>query len=182
LASYGNPCEHKRKAFRLCARLWLMYPPKVEDKEVLALIRELSVGGALPSGAAVRAALARRYRSRGGVTRIYRLLASERARRGTTAFSAVGIGLLEQENRNLRELLQHQRQREDAHQTYWNRQVGLLRERVSALEPLVQQAAARGGAVAEALRKEVQGSEIRAGQLEVQLRAFGPAANRGNST
>ena len=35
-----------------------MYPPKVEDKEVLAVIRDLSGGGALPSGAAVRAALA----------------------------------------------------------------------------------------------------------------------------
>ena len=69
-----------------------MYPPKVEDKEVLAVIRDLSGGGALPSGAAVRAALARRYGSRGGVTRIYRLLASERTRRGTTTLSAVGAG------------------------------------------------------------------------------------------
>ena len=108
-----------------------MYPPKVEDKEVLTVIRDLSVGGALPSGAAVRAALARRYGSRGGVTRIYRLLADERTRRGTTALSSVGAALLEQENRNLRELLQHQRQREDAHQAYWNREVGRLRERPS---------------------------------------------------
>jgi hypothetical protein len=158
-----------------------MYPPKVEDKEVLTVIRDLSVGGALPSGAAVRAALARRYGSRGGVTRIYRLLADERTRRGTTALSSVGAALLEQENRNLRELLQHQRQREDAHQAYWNREVGRLRERVSALEPVVQQAAARGD-VTEALKQDVQGAETRAGQLEVQLRAFGPAANRGNST
>jgi hypothetical protein len=158
-----------------------MYPPKVEDKEVLAVIRDLSVGGALPSGAAVRAALAHRYGSRGGVTRIYRLLASERARRGNTALSAVGAALLEQENRNLRELLEHQRQREDAHQAYWNREVGRLRERVSALEPLVQQAATRAE-VTEALKQEVQGAETRAGQLDVQLRTFGPAANRRNST
>jgi hypothetical protein len=158
-----------------------MFPPKVEDKEVQAVIRELSVGGSLPSGAAVRGALARRYGSRGGVTRIYRLLASERARRGSTSLSAVGAGLLEQENRNLRELLAHQRQREDAHQTYWNREVGQLRERVSALEPLVQQSAARGE-VTEVLKQEVQGAETRAGQLDVQLRAFGPAANRGNGT
>jgi hypothetical protein len=158
-----------------------MYPPKVEDKEVLAVIRDLSGGGALPSGAAVRAALAERFGSRGGVTRIYRLLAGERARRGTTALSTVGAALLEQENRNLRELLQHQRQREDAHQAYWNREVGRLRERVSALEPVVQQAATRGE-VSEALKQEVQGAETRAGQLDVQLRTFGPAANRGNST
>lgn len=158
-----------------------MYPPKVEDKEVLTVIRDLSVGGPLPSGVAVRNALERRYGSRGGVARIYRLLASERARRGTTALSSVGAALLEQENRNLRELLQHQRQREDAHQAHWNREVGRLRDRVSALEPLVQEAAVRGE-VSEALKQEVQGAETRAGQLEVQLRAFGPAANRGSST
>jgi hypothetical protein len=158
-----------------------MYPPKVEDKEVVAVIRDLCVNGALPSGAAVRAALAHRYGSRGGVTRIYRLLASERARRGASALSSVGAGLLEQENRNLRELLQHQRQREDAHQAHWNREVGRLRERVSALEPLVRQAAT-GRALTEALKQEVQGADTRAGQLEVQLRVFGPAANRGNST
>jgi hypothetical protein len=171
----------KRKAFRLCARLHSVYPPKVEDKQVLAVIRELTVDGTLPSGAALRAVLERRHHSRGGVSRIYRLLGSERARRGATALSAVGMGLLEQENRNLRELLQEQRQREDAHQAHWNREVGRLRERVNALEPLLQQAAAQGE-VTESLKQEVQGAETRGGQLEVQLRAFGPAANRGNTT
>jgi hypothetical protein len=153
-----------------------MYPPKVEDKEVLAVIRELSVGGALPSGVAVRAALALRYRSRGGVTRIYRLLASERAHRGATALSSVGVGLLEQENRNLREQLKHVRQREDAHQVYWEREVGQLRGRVQALESLLQQSAS--SEISEALKREVQGVETRAGQLEVQIRVFGPAAGR----
>jgi hypothetical protein len=155
-----------------------MHPPKVEDRQVEALIRELTVAGALPSGAAVRAELARRYGSRGGVTRIYRLLAAERTQRGTTALSSISVRLLEQENRNLRELLQHQRQREDAHQAHWNRQVGELRERVRALEPLLQQAAL-SGTVTDALKKEVQGADIRAGQLEVQIRTFGPATNRG---
>jgi hypothetical protein len=155
-----------------------MYPPKVEDLEVQALIRELTVDGALPSGAAVRAELGRRYGSRGGVTRIYRLLAAERVQRGNTALSSISVRLLEQENRNLRELLLQQRQREDAHQAHWNRQVSELRDRVRALEPLVQQAALSGQA-AEALRKEVQGAEIRGGQLEVQIRTFGPATNRG---
>jgi len=121
-----------------------MHPPKVEDPEVQALIRELTVGGALPSGAAVRAELARRYGSRGGVTRMYRLLAAERAQHGSSALSSIGVRLLEQENRNLRELLRQQRQREDAHQAHWNRQVGELRERVRALEALVQQAVFSG--------------------------------------
>jgi len=155
-----------------------MYPPKVQDQEVQALIRELTVDGALPSGAAVRAGLARRYGSRGGVTRIYRLLGAESAHRGSTALSSIGVRLLEQENRNLRELLAQQRQREDAHQAHWNRQVGALRERVRALEPLVQQAALSGD-LTDALKREVQGTEIRGGQLEVQIRTFGPATNRG---
>jgi hypothetical protein len=162
----------------MCARLRFMHPPKVEDQEVQALVRELSVGGVLPSGAAVRVELARRYGSRGGVTRIYRLLAAERVHHGSTALSSIGVRLLEQENRNLRELLQQQRQREDAHQAHWNRQVAELRERVRALEHLVQQAAL-SGAVTEALKKELQAAEIRGGQLEVQIRTFGPATNRG---
>jgi hypothetical protein len=155
-----------------------MYPPKVADQEIQLLIGELTVSGALPSGAAVRAELARRYGSRGGVTRIYRLLAAERVRRGSTALSSIGARLLEQENRNLRDLLVQQQQRDDAHQAHWNRQVGELRDRVRALEPIVQQAAL-AGAVTEALKKEVQGAEIRGGQLEVQIRTFGPASNRG---
>ena len=152
-----------------------MHPPKVEDKDVLAIIREGSARGELPSGAELRRMLTQRYGSRGGVARIYRLLAGERVRRGGTALSPIGIGLLEQENRNLRELLQHQRQREDAHQVHWERQLGDLRDRVRALEALVRQSAAAG----EALEREVERTETRAGQLEVQLRAFGPAAGRG---
>jgi hypothetical protein len=157
-----------------------MYPPKVEDQQIKGVIRELTVDGRPPSGAAVRVALASRYGSRGGVTRIYRLLANERERQGGTTLSPVGLGLLEQENRNLRELLQHQRQREDAHQAHWNREVGQLRERVRVLEALVQQAVAAGD-LSETLKREVEGAEIRSGQLEVQLRAFGPAAGRGRS-
>jgi hypothetical protein len=157
-----------------------MYPPKVQDQDVLAVIRDLSANAQLPSGAAVRTVLAQRYGSRGGVTRIYRLLANERARQGATLRSPVGLGLLEQENRNLREMLQHQRQREGAHQAYWSRAVDQLRERVVALEAQVHQALT-ADAVTETLKREVAAAETRAGQLEVQLRAFGPAPNRGES-
>ena len=157
-----------------------VYPPKVTDDAVLSLIRDLGGQGAFPSGARVRLALAQRYRSRGGVKRIYRLLAAEQARVGTTALSPIGIGLLEQENRNLREQLRATRQREDAQQAHWNWEVGRLRTRIEALEPLVQQAAA-SGAVDASLRRQVQEAEIRAGQLEVGLRIFGPAANRDRS-
>jgi hypothetical protein len=157
-----------------------MYPPKVTDDQVLRLILQLSVDGKLPSGAAVRQALQRQYRSRGGVARIYRLLASERVGGGSPRLSSVGIGLLEQENRNLGEQLKQLRQREDVHQVYWSREVGQLRERVRALELLVQQAAAFSH-ISDALKQEVQGAETRAGQLEVQIRVFGPAAGRAQS-
>ena len=153
-----------------------MYPPKVGDNEIRTLIRDLTVDGKLPTGAGLRAALAERYGSRGGVTRIYRLLAAETARLGSVPRSPIGIGLVEQENRNLREQLQLARQREDAHQAYWTRQVTELRQRVQNLEPLVQQPTA--DAVSGAVRQEVQGAGVRAGQLEVMVRTFGPAAGR----
>jgi hypothetical protein len=156
-----------------------MYPPKVTDEQVQRVIRELGARGELPSGNAVREALAEQYRSRGGVARIYRLLAGERARLGRTPLSPVGAGLLEVENRNLREQLKQAREREDAHQVYWSREVGQLRERVRTLETLVNQAAV-AGEVTEALRREVQGADTRAGQLDVQIRTFGPAAGRNN--
>jgi hypothetical protein len=157
-----------------------MYPPKVSDEAVLGLIRELTELGRLPSGAVVRSALARRFRSRGGVTRIYRLLARERVRLDSKSPSNISTRLLEQENRNLREQLTAARQRDDAHQAHWNREVGQLRARVDALESAVL-SASPAGEVSEALRQQVQQAEVRAGQLEVQIRTFGPAANRGKT-
>jgi hypothetical protein len=155
-----------------------MYPPKIDDDKIRSMIRDLSRAGKPPSGAALRDELEARYGSRGGVSRIYRLLATETRGSASQAPGPIATRLLEQEVRNLRELLDQVRQREDAHQAYWNREVGRLRERVSALEPLVQEAAARGE-VTESLKREVQGADTRGGQLEVQLRAFGPAEKRG---
>jgi hypothetical protein len=157
-----------------------VYPPKVTDDAVLSLIRELAGQGTLPSGAQLRLTLRQRYQACGGVARIYRLLAGEKARRGTTGLSSISIGLLEQENRNLREQLQVTRQREDAQQAHWNQAVGQLRARVEALEVLVRQAAASGD-VNASLRRDVQEAEIRTGQLEVGIRIFGPASNRQRS-
>ncbi|HTC52842.1 MAG TPA: hypothetical protein VK700_12975 [Steroidobacteraceae bacterium] len=147
---------------------------------MIAVIRELAGVGPLPSGAAVRVALEQRYQSRGGVARIYRLLASEQSRLGGAALSPIAAGLLEQENLNLREQLKAARQREDAHQAHWNREVGRLRERVDALQPLVHQASV-GGAGSDSLRRQVEEADTRTGQLEVQIRTFGPAAHRGPS-
>jgi hypothetical protein len=154
-----------------------MFPPKVEDRVVLEVIRQLSAAGKVPSGAAVRAALARQYGCRGGVARIYRLLAAEQARQGATPRSAIEMGLLEQENYNLRDLLKQLRQREDAHQVHWSRQIGELLERVRHLESQIREGRAPAE-ISDALKKDVQAAETRAEQLELQVRVFGPAAER----
>jgi hypothetical protein len=148
-----------------------MYPPKVQDEQIRALIRELSADGKPPSGAAVRAALASRYGSRGGVARIYRLLAGEYPRATQGPWDAVRLGLLEVEVRNLRDQLQLARQREHAHQAHWTRRVGQLLDHVSALHTSVSQAAATG-VISEALVRELQAAELEAGQLSTLIRAF----------
>jgi hypothetical protein len=151
-----------------------MYPPKITDERIRSVIRELAATGKLPSGAALRTELATRYGSRGGVSRIYRLLAAETQGTLKPAPGQIASRLLEQEVRNLRESLNQARQREDAQQVYWRREIGQLRDRVQALEPLLRQAAAVGE-VTDPLRREAQATEVRAGQLDVLLRAFGPA-------
>jgi hypothetical protein len=151
-----------------------MYPPKVTDQQIIAMIRALSASGTLPSGVAFRAALEVRYRSRGGVARIYRLLDIARGHEAGASTSAIGSRLLDVENQNLRMQLKELYQRETLHQAHWNREVGQLRERLGALEQRVTQTEA----VPDSLRKEVQAAETRAGQLEVLIRAFGPAAYR----
>ena len=50
-----------------------MYPPHVTDNDIQLLIRELTAGNQLPSGAQLRAAMHKRFSSRGGITRLYRI-------------------------------------------------------------------------------------------------------------
>jgi hypothetical protein len=151
-----------------------MNPAKVGDGTIRQLIRELSANGRPPSGVVVRRALQDRYGSRGGVRRIYRLLSAEVAVIQGAPTSSVNARLLEQEVRNLREQLKQLRQREDAQQVYWTREVGQLRQQVQALES----APGRSADGAD-LSAPVRQAEIRAGQLEVMVRTFGPAAGRG---
>ena len=151
-----------------------MYPPKATDEQVRQLIRDLTVNGEAPSGNYLRAVLAERYHSRGGVRRIYRLLAAETADAERTAASALTARLLEQEIRNLRDQLRQARERGEAHQAYWTRQVGDLQRQVEALAGKIEQAGAGQGS--EAVHRELQDLEVRAGRLEIGIRTFGPAA------
>jgi TolA-binding protein len=154
-----------------------MYPPKVQDDQIRAVIRELTINGRPPSGAALRDALARRYGSRGGVARIYSLLGSAAKPAQVSPSASIATRLLEHENGNLREQLKHAREREEAHQQYWAREIGQLRQQIQALESAIAQATA-AGQVSENLRQRLRDAEVRGGQLEVALRVFGPAAGR----
>lgn len=154
--------------------------PKVLNHDVRAMIRVMTVGAVLPSGAAVRAALATRFGSRGGVARIYRLLAEEGARLAP-APEAGSLESLQQEVRVLRETLARTEAREDAHQTYWAEQVDRLRQKVQMLEPLAQEAQIAGD-VHKLLRHQLQAAELRAARLEEKVLALESGAGQGGST
>jgi hypothetical protein len=144
-----------------------MYPPRVNTAEVLGLIRQLTRGARLPSGAAVRAALQTQFGSRGGVARIYRLLAEERLRL-TPAPRPGSIEELQLEVHALREKLTRAEQREDAHQIRWAAEVDRLRLTVATLEPLVQQATSARASM-DLLRHQLRAAEQRAANLEQRL-------------
>src|ERR1700692_476931 len=137
-----------------------MYPPRVSDTEVLALIRKLTVARTLPSGAATRTALDERFGSRGGVARIYRLLAEERVR-VTPPPPAGSIEALQREVEFLREKLTRAEEREYAHQSRWAEEVDQLRLKLAALQPLAPQARV-SRASDELLRHRLQAAERRA--------------------
>jgi hypothetical protein len=142
-------------------------PPRVSTPRVLALIRELAVGERLPSGAAVRAALQERFGSRGGVSRIYRLLADERARR-VPAPLAGSAELLQEELAQLRDKLGLAHAREDLHQTRWAEELDRLRMKVAELEPLPRQLRIAQDSN-DYLRHQLKAALQRAARLEQQL-------------
>lgn len=152
-----------------------MYPSKVSDREICRLIRELSKAGRVPSGAELRSQLSRRYGCRGGVARIYRLLAAESRELEKDAPSGIAARLLEQENRQLKEEVKTLLEREQTHQAFWTQKVDALSRRASALGSLLEQAASTG-VVTEAMRRQWEAVDLDAARLEVLLRAFGPGS------
>jgi len=144
-----------------------MHPPRVSDAEVRAVIRELTVDKNLPAGAAVRRALESRFGSRGGVARIYRLLAEEGVRL-TPPPNLSSVEALQRELEALRQRAERAEDREEAHQTRWAEEVDRLRLKVAALEPVAQQARASQESN-ELLRRQLQAAALRAAMLEQQL-------------
>ena len=170
------------ESFPLVRYTAAMHPPRVSNAEVRAVIRELMVGKTLPSGAAVRATLDARCGSRGGVARIYRLLADER-RRLTPPPEPGSVEALQHELQAMRERAERAEDRERAHQTHWAEEVDRLRMKVQALEPLARYGRLSGEG-SDLLRHQLHAAEQRAAQLEEQLLAAlapsGPSVSSPN--
>lgn len=111
----------------------------VADEQVRAVIRELREAGARVSGARVRRELARRYGSRGGVDRIYRLLrestaaksldGGELAARLRAAEAAVVAAQAERDAALERAALAEHR--EEAHMLKWAQEIDRLRRELA---------------------------------------------------
>jgi hypothetical protein len=155
------------ESFPLIRYTAAMYPPRVSNAEVKAVIRTIATTNALPSGAAVRRALETRYESRGGVARIYRLLAEER-RRLTPPVEPGSVESLAQELQAMQGRAERAEERESSHQNRWAAEIDQLRQKVAALEPLAHQARIKHE-TSEHLRHRLQAAEQRAARLEQQL-------------
>ena len=145
-----------------------MYPPHVSDLQIKHLIAELTVGGRLPSGEKLRTAIKKQFGSRGGVARVYRLLATARSTSNPKPSPPADVGRLERQLETLREAATLAQHREEAHQTRWALEVDRLRQRLTELEPLALQAKTALDN-AELLRRQLHAAHIRISALEQQL-------------
>jgi hypothetical protein len=170
LVAFTVPGHLEAESFPLVRYTAAMHPPRVSDAEVRAVIRELTVDKTLPAGAAVRRSLESRFGSRGGVARIYRLLAEELVR-FTSPPSPSSAEMLERDLQAMTERAQRAEAREEAHQTHWAAEIDRLRMKVQTLEPLAQRGrmALEGG---DLLRHQLHAAEQRAARLEEQLRPY----------
>jgi hypothetical protein len=167
LGAFTVLARPEAESFPLVRYTAAMHPPRVSDAEVRAVIRELTVENIPPAGAAVRRALELRFGSRGGVTRIYRLLAEEGVRL-TPPPNPSSAEALQRELQAMRHRAERAEHREVAHQTRWAEEVDRLRRQVAALQPVAEQARIARD-TNDLLRYQLQAAELRAGQLEAQL-------------
>ena len=107
-------------------------PPRLPDAAILALIDELRGQQAVLTGARLREELAHRFGFRGGVTRIYRLLAQATTPHPAPPRPAPAAGS-EGLHAELAAALERARlaeYREEAHQARWANEIHELRDQV----------------------------------------------------
>jgi hypothetical protein len=141
---------------------------------IRSVIQELTVGNVLPSGARLRAELADRFGSRGGVARMYRILAEERRRREPPP-DPQSVAVLQEEAQAQRKRAELAVFRERSHQTRWAAEVDRLRLKVAELEPLAEQTQ-MVNTTNILLRHQLQAAERRITHLEQQVFAGYEAA------
>lgn len=115
---------------------------RVTDRQIQEVLTALEAEEGRASGARVRAELARRYGVRGGVARVYRLLASARGAARTHGADGLAPHVIELQQAlaaalKRAELAEH---RETAHQDWAANQIYALRSKLRELEaaPRVQ--------------------------------------------
>ena len=150
-------------------------PPRLPDATILALIDELRGQHAVLTGTTLRAELARRHGLRGGVTRIYRLLAQATAPRAAAApappspTKRTGHHDLQAELAAALERARLAEYREEAHQARWANEIHELREQVRTFK----EAARRTPILESELRdrsRELAAAYRRIADLESHLR------------
>jgi len=147
-----------------------MRPPLVSDELIHAAIREVGSSGSRLTGVAVRALLARRHGTRGGVARIYRMVrdAQRPARelpRPVPAPSDESLeGAIERAN-----LAEH---REQVHQARWARETDALRARLSDSERATRELADARLRLTE-LARALATAQQRIAALEAAIREEG---------
>ena len=111
-------------------------PPRLPDTAILELILELRGQYAVLTGTQLRAELQRRFGTRGGVSRIYRLLSEATAPRPAASPASSATADSPDPQPELAAALERARlaeYREEAHQARWAGEIHQLREQVRAL-------------------------------------------------
>ena len=147
-----------------------MRPPILTEHAIRAVARELAAAGQRVTGVAVRRRLEERYGARGGVSRVYRLVAEVRSEEPRTGRR--GSGTRKSDSSESREaaieradLAEH---RERAHQERWARETDALRARLAAAEQQARDADTAARRVTE-LARALASAQARIAELERRL-------------
>ncbi len=145
-----------------------MRPPLVTEQAIRTAVREVAARGGRVTGVAVRALLLKRHGTRGGVSRVYRLIEEVRGeqresatRRGQAPRSADTTESREAaiERANLAE------HRERTHQERWARETDALRARLAAAEQAARDAEVSARRIGE-LARALASAQARIAELE----------------
>jgi hypothetical protein len=147
-------------------------PPRLPDTAILELIQELRGQHAVITGTRLRTELERRFGSRGGVSRIYRLLREATAPRPAPASSSPAPPTSPDPPSELAAALERARlaeHREEAHQARWAGEIHQLREQVRTLHRAAHRLPLLEAEIQDRSR-ELAAAYRRIADLEAQLR------------